>query len=100
MLKIGEDWPMVMGRLQPAHQHCLCSKHSKMRYLCGDTCRVMRRRVKLNAGEDSEDRSGDDRDSGNERQLKKAKKPKKRSRGMFGAFWGMGGGAYDPYGLF
>ena len=56
--------------------------------------RVMRRRVKLNNGEDSDNRSGNDRDSGNEKRIKK-KAEKKRSRPKGFGF----GGRNNPFGF-
>ncbi|KAK9811130.1 hypothetical protein WJX73_005087 [Symbiochloris irregularis] len=81
-----------------------------------DWCfRVMRRRVKLGNGEDSEDRSGDDRDSGNEKSIKKKAEAAKKKRarqnplglpfgGKFGGGGfkrrGFGGGFGGMWGLF
>lgn len=60
--------------------------------------RVMRRRVKLGNGEDSEDRSGDDRESGNEKSIKKkaeAAKKKRARQNPFGLpFGGRSGGGF------
>lgn len=49
----------------------------------------MRRRVKLNNGEESEDRSGNDKDSGNEARIKKKAAKKRAAPGGFG--FGFGG---------
>ncbi|KAK9842987.1 hypothetical protein WJX74_005349 [Apatococcus lobatus] len=56
----------------------------------GDDCdwvfRLSRRRFKLAEGEESEDRSGDDADSGNDEILKKGKK-RRAGRGPFGSLY-------------
>lgn len=125
---IGLCWITVLHQYHAICPYVQCSMHSRLNHIAVSIWnkthlatgaqmqmtkqpptrlwrrRVMRRRVKLGRGEDSEDRSGDDRDSGNERSIKRkaeADKKKRARQNPFGLpFGGRFGGGFRGFGGF